>query len=408
MTLTFYPETHGAKGDAAYYAGGTIAAGSLNRLTVSGTPFVGSDSGKMIALPGAGPSGADMVSILTYVDDHTVSLSPPASGPISGRSGHFGTDDTLAINAAIGDAKVRGGGVEFSSVYCATSLDVTKASGVRLFSSAGISNPRHNMLPEAGARILPLSSTLALADCTGSAGFRIERLQFGSRNTEFTGRCAILAAPTDDDALCVDWRLDDVVTDGRWKNALYVWGAAYAPIIGCRFWNRNPAGNGAVFTADNVDHISSAYVTIETEDSRYSAGYVDVYTSEFHNSSPGQLGTTTGAGLFLVGAQDVMLRGWVTCDSSDTTGLAGPIVCKDSVGGAVHCAKLMLDGAKVWSENAVSPGGAAVLPTYSLNVLAGSTLSSLRAEFGGLYNYATAIKHGTITARYGSDAALFA
>lgn len=100
----------GAKGDVKSAGGGAMAAGSPT-LTATSNPFVSSDVGKVIWVPGAGTSGRALGGTITaFANAGQVTLSVSAGTAVTGKTIGFGTDDTTAIQAAIDAASAAGGG----------------------------------------------------------------------------------------------------------------------------------------------------------------------------------------------------------------------------------------------------------------------------------------------------------
>lgn len=57
---------------------GVILNTALGRLTSASAPFLSSDTGKFVTIPGAGSGGADHVAQARYISATTVALTPPA------------------------------------------------------------------------------------------------------------------------------------------------------------------------------------------------------------------------------------------------------------------------------------------------------------------------------------------
>ena len=104
-------KARGAKGDGRTVAGCSVSTRS-QAVTCAGASFTAADVGKTFILPGAGPSGADLATTVSARAGATqVNIGVAASTAVSGREATYGTDDTSAIQAAIGAAQAAGGGV---------------------------------------------------------------------------------------------------------------------------------------------------------------------------------------------------------------------------------------------------------------------------------------------------------
>ncbi|MBN9620084.1 MAG: hypothetical protein J0H43_10190 [Actinobacteria bacterium] len=91
---------YGAKGDTQRSTG-SITAGS-STLTAGSGPFLSTDVGKIVTVSGAGASGSVLTAAITAVGSaSSVTLSTTAGTTVSGAAFAYGTDDTLAIVAAI-------------------------------------------------------------------------------------------------------------------------------------------------------------------------------------------------------------------------------------------------------------------------------------------------------------------
>lgn len=103
---------YNAKGDGiALQAAVTIASGS-DALTVAGANFQTSDTGKAIAVRGAGVAGATLYALITARSSTTqVTLSANASTSLVASSQRvvYGTDDSAAFQAAVNSLNAIGG-----------------------------------------------------------------------------------------------------------------------------------------------------------------------------------------------------------------------------------------------------------------------------------------------------------
>jgi hypothetical protein len=88
-----------------------MVSGSATLSSITAA-FVPSDEGKLIYVRGAGVAGVQLAStILAYINASTITLSASASTTITLALAEFGTDNRLAIQAAIDAAHAYGGGV---------------------------------------------------------------------------------------------------------------------------------------------------------------------------------------------------------------------------------------------------------------------------------------------------------
>lgn len=123
-------KTHGAKGDARTVNGCAVSARS-QAVTCAGANFTAADVGKKLILPGAGASGADLVTTVSARAGATqVNVGVAASAAVNGREAIYGTDDTAAIQSAIAAAQAAGGGalVFPEGHYLTSGLRVTTPS----------------------------------------------------------------------------------------------------------------------------------------------------------------------------------------------------------------------------------------------------------------------------------------
>lgn len=105
--------SYGATGNGVLLPDSAMTNGSPN-LGSATAAFVSGDVGKTICVGGAGVSGAPLVTtILTFTDATHVVLAAAASTTVTGAITHYGTDDTLSIQAAINACCNANGGVIF-------------------------------------------------------------------------------------------------------------------------------------------------------------------------------------------------------------------------------------------------------------------------------------------------------
>ena len=117
--------------------GVSIASGSA-ALTVTGASFTSGDVGKLIIVPGAGASGANLNTTISAVTSATqVTLAATASTALSAVAATvtYGTDDTAAINAAIA-AAARGTVFFPAGIYMINASGVAVSTAVKLFGAS--------------------------------------------------------------------------------------------------------------------------------------------------------------------------------------------------------------------------------------------------------------------------------
>ena len=118
-------KTFGAKGDGKTLGGCSISPGSAALTCSSG--FAAADASKLIVVPGAGPAGADLsTTVLSFNSATQVTLAARATATVTGKTVTIASNDTAAIQSALGAAGAAGGGVVMlpSGVYGFTSLTV--------------------------------------------------------------------------------------------------------------------------------------------------------------------------------------------------------------------------------------------------------------------------------------------
>lgn len=91
-----------AKGDGVIISDANITSGSAN-LTTTTTNFLLSDVGKHIQIQAGGASGfAKVFTITAFINANSVTLNTTAGASVTNGIAKYGTDDTAAIQAAIG------------------------------------------------------------------------------------------------------------------------------------------------------------------------------------------------------------------------------------------------------------------------------------------------------------------
>lgn len=103
-----YPQTYGAKGDTAYFSDGVTTSGSTT-FTSAATTFSAADVGKIISIATytTSPSTAHQTfatTIAAFVSTHVVTLTTAAPFSSSVGRGHYGSDDTTALQTAFAQA----------------------------------------------------------------------------------------------------------------------------------------------------------------------------------------------------------------------------------------------------------------------------------------------------------------
>lgn len=109
-TFSVTAAAYGAKGDGKIVLDGAITSG-LAVLTSASNPFVSGDVGKYVMIKGAAATGVTNLvgTILTFTNAGSVTISVNASTTVTGAMVLWGTDDTVAIQAAINAAVTYGG-----------------------------------------------------------------------------------------------------------------------------------------------------------------------------------------------------------------------------------------------------------------------------------------------------------
>jgi hypothetical protein len=122
---------YGARGDGVEASGASISSTSAT-LTVTGAALTLADVTKAIVVPGAGAAGADLVTtIAAFIDATHVTITTPASTTVAAKTVTYGTNDTVAIQAAIDAAAVL-------ASYLASSFPAGGGIGARLYFPKGV------------------------------------------------------------------------------------------------------------------------------------------------------------------------------------------------------------------------------------------------------------------------------
>lgn len=103
-----YPQAYGAKGDTAYFSDGVVTSGST-AFTSAATTFGAADVGKIISIAtyATSPSTSHQTfatTIAAFVSAHVVTLAAAAPFSSAVGRGHYGTDDTVALQTAFAQA----------------------------------------------------------------------------------------------------------------------------------------------------------------------------------------------------------------------------------------------------------------------------------------------------------------
>ncbi len=102
-------ENYGAVGDCELISNGSITNGT-NTLTTTSTLFVSADVGKSITVVGAGPTGSNLnTTISGFTSSSSIVLTTTAGTTATTTQIVYGTDNTVAINAAATAALSFGG-----------------------------------------------------------------------------------------------------------------------------------------------------------------------------------------------------------------------------------------------------------------------------------------------------------
>lgn len=123
-------KNRGAKGDGLTNTDGTITTGTPD-FTSATAAFIAADAGKTILVIGAGAAGANLqTTILTFVSGTAVTLAANAGTTVLSANYVYGTDDSVALQAAIDQAESDDVGIVFfpaGSYAHGTTLTVNKA-----------------------------------------------------------------------------------------------------------------------------------------------------------------------------------------------------------------------------------------------------------------------------------------
>lgn len=154
--VTIDPRNSGAMADGWQFTDGVIAAGALNKISFTNTAWAATavTVGNPICVVGAGVGGLPLVTTIAAISGATIMLAAPASQPVSGAIGDFGTDDTAAVQAAINAAATTGAAVDFGGagqVYYIAGVSAQYPVG---FSRGSLLLPSNVTLRGNGATIL--------------------------------------------------------------------------------------------------------------------------------------------------------------------------------------------------------------------------------------------------------------
>ena len=98
------------KCDAKVVVDATMTSG-LEALTSATANFTVADVGKTVSIAGAGAGGATLVTTISgFTNATTVSTAATASTPVRGAKVYWGTDDSMALQAALTTVKTTGVG----------------------------------------------------------------------------------------------------------------------------------------------------------------------------------------------------------------------------------------------------------------------------------------------------------
>lgn len=184
----FNIKNYGAKGDGIRLFD-AVMTGTTTLTSASASFSSATDVGKAIRVPGAGSAGVDLVTTIASVSNATtVILTTTSSTSVSADTIIYGTDNTVAIQAAINAANTQQGGViyiPFGFYVVAgalqTSIGGQNPNSILYIPNAGLDNNRKRFVIRGEA---PPNFTQSLFSNTTIAnnGSIIEALTQGSGN----------------------------------------------------------------------------------------------------------------------------------------------------------------------------------------------------------------------------------
>lgn len=395
----------GAAADGKLFTGGAMVAGS-NVLTINEPLFTSADVGKTAAVQGAGPAriatgmNDGLASVITDVDDaHKARLQDNATHTVTGVKGHFGTDNTDAVNAALDDLRPTCGGrliIDLVGLMCWKSADAGYLNNVEITATVcqlgWVDHPGGIM---GGTAILPLHPTAPLIDLMETSASYVHNIQLGSPDTDFACGAGILYAAEDGAGHHTDrFLIDRVIAAGAFQAApVYaVCGVSDHVIRQCQLWQFNKRGRaGLIFGAKHIDVglVESLSRTIATDEGQCNNLVLEA-TQVAHWPAADEF----GCGMLLVGARGVnMFGGFI----SAAAGKQATIVCMDTPAGTrnTYC-----------NFNSVQfLNHSNILPKFVIQNLGHVEDLGMNCN---LYQYATAMRGGNpLTSVYGADATRF-
>jgi len=164
------PETFGAKRDGRTITDAAITEAD-NTLTSASAGFTAGDVGKIVAVTGAGANATKntlVTTIASVTNATTVELAAPAAVTVTGARATYGTDDTVAVQAALNAAVAAGqaNGTHYAEVVFSAGQYMIAGpllTGAPYYGHAQLRLP---VIPEAGQKF-----TLVLLGTAEGAAF---------------------------------------------------------------------------------------------------------------------------------------------------------------------------------------------------------------------------------------------
>lgn len=284
---------YGAKGDAKVVADGAMASGSTT-LTSATANFTAADVGKAISVKGAAATGVTtlVTTIAAYVSATQVTLAGAngSGGAVSNAVVIWGTDDTVAIQAAVDAAEAYlAAGNTYAQVYCPPLPYVI--AGPLNNTRSGNGQIVFGVYPATGVKkVLEFAS-----DVTGAAAVR----HWQQLVPQYGGACLIslgVYASTAAQTANINADGNPAVISG--PNEGFGYGAAalfsnVMPVLTNISFLTTHSAYGLTYGAANFYGCANAHIT------NFSTGTAGIVAVGSDYSSPGTFGTGLSVGLLL-------------------------------------------------------------------------------------------------------------
>ncbi len=241
---------YGAKGDVRRATNG-VMNGTTAVLTSASGRFAAGDVGKYIEVAGAGAAGATLFStIASYQSATQVTLAAVSATVVAAATFNWGTDDTVAINAA---------------------LLAIQAAGPNLQPLVGLGTlffpPGIYFITPGGANWLQLYSNMNMKGCgwsstllvTGNQG-NYEKIFAPSSSLALLSNVVIEDLTIDQNALLNTTQQPDTAATTTYAAAIQVFNGKNIRINRCNFVN-SPAIQAVVIAAGNTTTVTNVAVT---------------------------------------------------------------------------------------------------------------------------------------------------